>query len=218
MASTPSGTQLAVAATFQAAKTVSGVSNAAEAVVSSTAHGFSNGDIVQIYSGWGLLNRSFVKVKSVTTDTFVAEAIDTSNTDLFPVGGGAGTARKVLTWQSISRYKDQQNSGGEPKTVTVKWTDLDNEESLNDGFTAMTESFNVDADNVADAMVRLRTGAAATKEELQLYKQLLPQAFDSEDVKAQKIKAVRDYFAGVGGGISPGSAGTDTQQALLNYQ
>lgn len=151
MASTPSGTQLAVAATFQAAKTVSGISNAAEAVVSSTAHGYSNGDIVQIYSGWGLLNRSFVKVKSVTTDTFVAEAIDTSNTDLFPIGGGVGTARKVLTWQSISRYKDQQNSGGEPKTVTVKWTDLDNEESLNDGFTAMTESFNVDADNVADA-------------------------------------------------------------------
>ena len=151
MASTPSGTQLAVAATFQAAKTVSGVSNAAEAVVSSTAHGFSNGDIVQIYSGWGLLNRSFVKVKSVTADTFVAEAINTSNTDLFPVSGGAGTARKVLTWQSISRYKDQQNSGGEPKTVTVKWTDLDNEESLNDGFTAMTESFNVDADNINDA-------------------------------------------------------------------
>ena len=151
MASTPSGTQMAIAATFGSPKTVASITNAAEAVLGVTAHGFSNGDIVQIYSGWGLLNRSFVKVKSVTTDSFVAEAIDTSNTDLFPVGGGAGTARKVLTWQSISRYKDQQNSGGEPKTVTVKWTDLDNEESLNDGFTAMTESFNVDADNVADA-------------------------------------------------------------------
>jgi len=151
MASTPSGTQLAFPATYQAAKTVSGISNAAEAVVSSTAHGYSNGDIVQIYSGWGLLNRSFVKVKSVTADTFVAEAIDTSNTDLFPIGGGVGTARKVLTWQSISRYKDQQNSGGEPKTITFKWTDLDIEESLNDGFTAITESFNVDADNINDA-------------------------------------------------------------------
>ena len=142
---------MAIAATFGSPKTVASITNAAEAVLGVTAHGFSNGDIVQIYSGWGLLNRSFVKVKSVTADTFVAEAIDTSNTDLFPVGGGVGTARKVLTWQSISRYKDQQNSGGEPKNVNVKWTDQDNEESLNDGFTAMTESFNIDADNIGDA-------------------------------------------------------------------
>lgn len=151
MASTPSGTQLAIAASFQANKTITGISNASEAVVSITAHGYSVGDIVQIYSGWGLLNRRFVKVKSVTTDNFVAEGIDTSSTDLFPNGGGAGTARKVLSWQSISRYKDQQNSGGEPKNVTVKWTDIDNEESINDGFSAMTESFNLDADNVNDA-------------------------------------------------------------------
>lgn len=151
MASTPSGTQMAIAATFQAAKTITGITNAGEAVVSATAHGYSVGDILQVYSAWGLLNRRVVKVKSITTDTFVAEGIDTSNPDLFPTGGGAGTARKVLTWQSISRYKDQQNSGGEPKTVTVKWTDIDNEESLNDGFTATTESFNVDADNIADA-------------------------------------------------------------------
>ena len=151
MASTPSGTQMAIAATFQAAKTVSGVSNAAEAVVSVTAHGFSVGDILQIHSGWGRLSRRVIKVKTITTDTFVAAGIDTSNTDIFPTGGGAGTVRKVLTWQPISRYKDQQSSGGEPKTVTFKWTDLDNEESLNDGFTAMTESFNIDADNVNDA-------------------------------------------------------------------
>lgn len=79
-----------------------------------------------------------------------------------------------------------------------------------------TASYDAAADNVADAMVRLRTGAAATKEELQLYKQLLPQAFDSPEVKAQKIKAVRDYFAGVGGGITSGSQATDASQAFLN--
>lgn len=151
MASTPSGTQMAIAATFGSPKTVASITNAAEAVIGVTAHGYTVGKVLQLYSGWGLLNRRVIKVKSVTTDTFVAEGIDTSNTDLFPTGGGAGTVREVLTWQSIARYKDQQNSGGEPKTVTVKWTDIDNEESLNDGFTAMTESFNVDADNVADA-------------------------------------------------------------------
>lgn len=151
MASTPSGTQYAFPATYQAAKTVTGVSNASEAVMSVTAHGYSVGDILQVYSGWGRLNRQLVKVKTITTDTFVAEGINTNNTDIFPAGGGLGTVRKVLTWQSISRYKDQQNSGGEPKNIVFKWTDMDTEESLNDGFTAVTETFNIDADSINDA-------------------------------------------------------------------
>lgn len=151
MATSPSGTLLAIAATFGALKTVSGISNAAEAVVSCTAHGFSVGDIVQLYSGWGRLNRRAVRVKSVTTDNFVAELIDTSSTDFFPAGTGTGTVRKVLTWQQISNYKDISSSGGEPKNITFKWNDSDVEESLNDGFTAITESFNIDADNIGQA-------------------------------------------------------------------
>lgn len=151
MATSPSGTLLAIAATFGAPKTVSGISNAAEAVVSCTAHGFSVGDIVQLYSGWGRLNRRAVRVKSATTDNFVAELIDTSSTDFFPAGTGIGTVRKVLTWQQISNYKDISSSGGEPKNITFKWNDSDVEESLNDGFTAITESWNIDADNIGQA-------------------------------------------------------------------
>ena len=148
MATSPSGTLLAIAATFGAPKTVSGISNAAEAVVSCTAHGFSVGDIAQLYSGWGRLNRRAVRVKSATTDNFVAELIDTTSTDFFPSGTGNGTVRKVLTWQQISNYKDISSSGGEPKNITFKWNDSDVEESLNDGFSAITESFNIDADNI----------------------------------------------------------------------
>lgn len=151
MATSPSGTLLAIAATFGAPKTVSGISNAAEAVVSCTAHGFSVGDIVQLYSGWGRLNRRAVRVKSVTTDNFVAELIDTTSTDFFPSGTGNGKVRKVLTWQQISNYKDISSSGGEPKNITFKWNDSDVEESLNDGFTAITESWNIDAENIGQA-------------------------------------------------------------------
>ena len=50
MATLPSGTLLSVATAFASAKTVTGISNAAEAVVSCTAHGYQVGDIVQIYS------------------------------------------------------------------------------------------------------------------------------------------------------------------------
>lgn len=146
MATLPSGTILSIASAFAAAKTVSGISNAAEAVVSCTAHGYSVGDIVQIYSAWGRLNRRAVRVKSVTTDTFVAENIDTTNTEFFPAGSGGGTVRKVSTFTQIPKYLNPNQSGGDPKNVTVRFMDEDTDTNLNDGFNAVTESFELDAD------------------------------------------------------------------------
>ena len=146
MATLPSGTLLSVATAFASAKTVTGISNAAEAVVSCTAHGYQVGDIVQIYSAWGRLNRRAVRVKSVTTDTFVAAGIDTSNTEFFPAGSGGGTVREVNTFTQISKYLNSNASGGEPRTVTVRFMDEDVETVLNDGFTAVQETFEIDAD------------------------------------------------------------------------
>ena len=151
MATLPSGTLLSVATAFASAKTVTGISNAAEAVVSCTAHGYQVGDIVQIYSAWGRLNRRAVRVKSVTTDTFVADGIDTSNAEFFPAGSGAGAVREVNTFTQISKYLNTNSSGGEPKTVTVRFMDEDVETTLNDGFTAVQETFEIDADQYGTA-------------------------------------------------------------------
>ena len=151
MATLPKGTTLSVASAFAAAKTVTAVSNAAECSVSCTAHGYSVNDILQLYSGWGRLNRRAVRVKSQTTDAFVCELIDTSNTEFFPAGSGTGTVRKVTTWTQISKYLNPNQSGGEPKNVTVQFMDEDTETSLNNGFTAITESFEIDADQFGTA-------------------------------------------------------------------
>lgn len=137
---------MAVATAFAAAKTVSAISNAAEATVSCTAHGYSVGDILQLYSGWGRLNRRAVRVKSATTDAFVAELIDTTNTEFFPTGSGGGTVRKVTTFTQIPKYLNPTQSGGDPKNVTVRFMDEDVDTNLNDGFNAVTESFEIDSD------------------------------------------------------------------------
>jgi hypothetical protein len=146
MASVPTGTIYSIATVFAAAKTVSAVSNATEASVSCTAHGYSVGDILQIFSGWGKLNRRAVRVKSATTDAFVAEGINTTNTEFYPSGSGTGTVRKVTTFSQINKILNQQNSGGEPKNITVKFLESDVEEAIFDGFSAVTESFDIDAD------------------------------------------------------------------------
>jgi len=146
MASTPTGTIYSVATAFASAKTVSAISNAAEASVSCTAHGYSVGDILQIFSGWGKLNRRAIRVKSATTDAFVAEGINTTNTEFYPSGSGVGTVRKATTFTTVNKILNQQNSGGEPKNIVVKFLESDSEESIFDGFSAVTESFDIDAD------------------------------------------------------------------------
>jgi hypothetical protein len=151
MASVPTGTTFAIATVFATAKTVTSISNAAEAVVDCTAHGYSVGDIVQLFSGWGRLNRRACRVKTVLTDSFVAEGIDTTSTEFFPAGSGGGTVRKVTTFQQINKILNPTSSGGEPKNVAVKFLESDVEETINDGFTAVTESFEIDADEFGQA-------------------------------------------------------------------
>lgn len=151
MASVPTGTIFALATVFAAPKTVTAITNATEASVSCTAHGYSVGDIVQLYSGWGRLNRRVARIKTSTTDAFVIEGIDTTNTEFFPAGSGGGTVRKISTFQQINKILNPSNSGGEPKNVTVKFMESDVEESINDGFSAITESFDIDADEFGQA-------------------------------------------------------------------
>lgn len=148
MAQVPTGSMFFIASAFGVAKTVSGVSNATEAVVSSTAHGFSNGDIVEMTSGWGRLNLRAFRVKSVTADTFVLEGCDTTNTNFFPSGSGGGSVRKATTFVQIVTVQNPQSTGGEAKKVSYKFVESDVEFSINDGFSAVNRSLELDADSI----------------------------------------------------------------------
>ena len=148
MARTPTGTIHSVATVLSTAKTITGISNAAEAVVSSVAHGFANGDLVLVLSSWGRLNYRAYRVKSVTADTFVLEGANTTNTDWFTPGQGGGSARKATTWVDLDRTMNHNTSGGEAKTVNVKFIESDVEFVLNDGFSAVQRTFEMDADMI----------------------------------------------------------------------
>ena len=148
MARTPTGTVHSVATALATAKTVTGVTNAVEAVVSSVAHGLSNSDIVLIYSGWGRLNFRAFRIKNVLTDSFALEGADTTNTDLYSPGAGIGTVRKVSTWVDLDRTMNHSSSGGDAKTVNVKFIESDVEIVLNDGFNAVQRTFDMDADMI----------------------------------------------------------------------
>lgn len=148
MARTPTGTIHSVATLLAVAKTITGITNAAEASVSSVAHGFSVGDIVLVVSGWGRLNFRAFRIKTVTADAFVLERANTTNTELFTPGGGAGTVRKVSTWVDLDRTMNHGSSGGDAKAVNVKFIESDVEITLDDGFSAVQRTFDMDADMI----------------------------------------------------------------------
>lgn len=74
-----------------------------------------------------------------------------------------------------------------------------------------TAEYDTAAKNLTDVITRLRTGAALTNEEAAFYQSQVPQAFDSPEVRQQKIQMFKDLFSSVAS--RSGSAGTDLQQA-----
>lgn len=151
MAQVPTGSTFYVASTFGADKTVTAVSNALEAVVTGT-HDFANGDIVEMTSGWGRLNKRAFRVKSVVgTTSFVLEGADTTSANFFPAGTGTGTVRKASAFTQITTVMAPSSSGGDPKTVTYKFVESDVEYMINDGFSATSYSMELDADSIGSA-------------------------------------------------------------------
>ena len=151
MAQVPTGTLFFIASAYATPKTVTIVSNATEAVVTSAAHGYANGDVVEITSGWGRINRRVYEIGAVTTDTFKLVAQDTTNLTFFPVGLGVGTVRKITAFQQITSITSAASSGGDAKPVEFKYLESDVAYTINDGFSATSYNLEMDADAFSTA-------------------------------------------------------------------
>lgn len=148
MAQTPTGSTFFIASAFGVSQPTTGATNALESVITSNGHGYANGDVVEIQSGWGRLQKRAFRIKGVTANTFVLEGGDTSNLTFFPAGGGSGAVRKVITLVQITTVMNPNASGGEPKKVTYKYVESDVEYNINDGFNAVSRSMELDADSI----------------------------------------------------------------------
>ena len=157
MAQVPTGTLFSVATTFGSNITVTAVSNASPTVCTATAHGLSNGDVVEITSGWGRLNRRVFEVVSIDANSISLTNSNTSSTSHFPPGTGTGTVREVTAWTQLSKVMAPSTSGGEPKTVTYKFLESDVEYSINDGFTATSMTMEFDDDDTTAGYTAMRS-------------------------------------------------------------
>lgn len=115
----PNGATFEHAATYAAPLSFSAISNASEAICTTVGATLVAGDIVQIASGWTPLNGKVVRVKAATATAITLEAIDTTSTQIFPAGSGAGTLTKVLTWAQIPQITDVAFSGGDQNYADI---------------------------------------------------------------------------------------------------
>ena len=83
------GSVLSIGTGSGAAKTISGISLGNPTIITATAHGFANGDVVTLAGLTGadaaVLNGQTVSVRNVTTNTF-AVYIDTTGKTITPAG------------------------------------------------------------------------------------------------------------------------------------
>lgn len=138
--------------------TITGITAASPPVVTSTAHGLSNGDVVVLsISGMVQLNQAAVRVASVTTNTFELEGVNGTSFTAFT----SGTANKVTAWDTIGWATSMNMTGGSPKeidTTTLADTRLQQQYAMSSAGSGTIDGF----DQVADtAMLNLRAASDA---------------------------------------------------------
>jgi hypothetical protein len=125
--SLPNGSTVHIGSAVGSALTVSAATNANPCVMTSTAHGLSNGDYVIVTSGWSRTTDKVFRVANVTANTFELEGHDTSDTDAFPAGSGTGSVKEVTAWTQITQVLGVTSQGGEQQFATYQPLEGDRE-------------------------------------------------------------------------------------------
>ena len=141
--SLPNGSIVAIASGYGSDVTISAISNANPAVATAAAHGFMDGDYIEVTSGWSRLTDKVVRVDNATTGTFDLEGIDTTSTSIYPTSGGAGTARKISGFTQLAQITGSTSSGGEQQFLTYQFLEADAEKRIPTFKSAAGITFNV---------------------------------------------------------------------------
>lgn len=134
----PEGGSQQYSSTFATAKTISAISNANPAVCTATAHGYTTGDEILLQSGWEDLNEMVVKVTVIDANSFSLQDVNTTDTNFYPTGSGAGTAQKITGWIAMPQVMTISASGGDARFTEVQLLARRNSIRIPTGFNATT--------------------------------------------------------------------------------
>lgn len=143
-----------------AAKTITAISKASEAVITGT-HDYSIGDYILIEAVGGMtqINDMVVRVKTVsTTVSFVAEGVNSTNWTTYTSGG---TAKKITFGASFDNITQVELPDAAPDKIDITSIN-DNEKQQAFGHDAALEgTLSLIANPLATAVVEVQTASAA---------------------------------------------------------
>lgn len=117
------GTSLQVGKTYGGTLVISSISNANPAVATfADASTIIVGDYIEISSAWGRLDKKVIRVSAKSTNNVTLEGINTTDTTKY-AGSGAGSARRITAWDTLSQIKSMSPSGGDIKFADISSMD-----------------------------------------------------------------------------------------------
>ncbi|MDE1492869.1 phage tail protein [Xenorhabdus bovienii] len=126
----PNGSRVYIASKYGDEVKFSAASNAEEVVLTvEAAAGISKSDIVHVGSGWKKASGAY-RVKAVTEKSITLEGLDTTDKNTFPAGGGAGSLKKVLSWEVMPQVMTISTEGGEQQTQEVQFLEDEQAETI----------------------------------------------------------------------------------------
>lgn len=164
--SLPDGTIFSLSTKSAAPIVMSALTNAAEAVA--TATGVKDNDIVIVQSGWSKLNDRIAKIGG----TNKLSKFDTTDTELYPAGTGAGKLTVVSDWVQISQILTSETSGGEQQFTTFSFLEDDFERQIPTRNSPVTLTLNIADDQSLPGYIALEKAAETRK--AQVVKARLP--------------------------------------------
>jgi hypothetical protein len=115
----PEGSVFYFSSTFAATKAITAITNADPAVVTSASHGYVDGDLIMVQSGWEEIQDTVVKVNQTAADTYEMVDVNTVSTTLNVPLAGVGTTSLISSWVSIPQVLTIAPSGGDPRYTEV---------------------------------------------------------------------------------------------------
>ena len=157
----PDGAIVSLATTMGTAKTVSAITNASTGVATSTSHGFTDGDLVIMSSGWSNLDNRIVRVDNSATNAFDIEGVDTSSTTLFPTGSGTGTATEITAFTQITQIMGFATTGGDQQFATYSFLEQNFETQIPTISSAQTITIDIADDPSLAGYIALKAASDA---------------------------------------------------------
>jgi len=115
----PEGSKIYFSTTFDAAKSITALSNADPALATSAAHGYVDSDEILLTSGWEDATDSVYQVDQQDVNTFNVLGLVSTDTNFYAAGSGTGTAQKISGWVEIPQVLTIASNGGDPRYTTI---------------------------------------------------------------------------------------------------